>query len=331
MRDEGGVGGIVSLLAERQSVLICGHVRPDPDCIGSQLALYHALRKMGRDAEMVLADRVPDNCLFLPGSGEIRQRVAEPRPHGAAFVLDTPRPERLGSCAEDVARIPVVVNIDHHPSNILWGTHNWVDPSASATAEFIYLLIRELGLAVDAPIATCLYAGILTDTGRFCYSNTTPRAHQIAAELLRCGAAPQVVAEQIYGSDRIQKMRLLARVLGGLRIDERGVIAWVRITRGMYEESGASPQDTEGLVNYARDIAGVRVALLLEEMPDGKSVRVSMRSRDPRVDVNAIAQSYGGGGHRAAAGALIPGELEHVERQLVGRVRDEIGRLPGGA
>ncbi|MCX6355425.1 MAG: bifunctional oligoribonuclease/PAP phosphatase NrnA [Candidatus Aureabacteria bacterium] len=321
---------IAQLVREEESFLICGHVRPDPDCVGSQLALSHALRKMGRGAEVWLADRVPDNCLFLAGSSSVHQGDAPLREHRVAFVLDTPKPERLGRIAERVLRIPVIVNIDHHPSNTLWGRYNWVDPKASATSEFIQLLIHEMGIEIDREIATCLYAGILTDTGRFCYSNTSPSAHTMAAELLRYGANPEEVSRHIYGSSRIQKIRLLARVLQGLRVDDDGALAWVRITREMYGECGASTEDADGFVNYARDINGVRVAVLLEEMPGREHTRVSMRSQDSRIDVNEIAARYGGGGHHAAAGAVIPGRLEHVEEKLLGEIREAVRRAQHG-
>ena len=172
--------------------------RADADCCGSQLGLAAGVGRMGKAAEGWLSDPVPANGRFLPGSARIRvPEDAWAPPAGPAVVLDTPRPERLGRLAERVGSMPLVVNIDHHPSNIRWGTVHWVDPGASSTAELVMQLLKELGVAVDREIALCLYAGIVTDTGRFSYSNTTPFTHRAAAELIEGGADPGEIAERI--------------------------------------------------------------------------------------------------------------------------------------
>ncbi|MCX6356930.1 MAG: bifunctional oligoribonuclease/PAP phosphatase NrnA [Candidatus Aureabacteria bacterium] len=321
--DPRGITPVAALVRGGTSFLICGHVRPDPDCIGSQLALARGLSRLGKRSELWLADPVPENCRFLPGSERIRTPSADGRAFDAAFVLDTPRPERLGVIADLVRGMPVTVNVDHHPSNTRWAAHNVVDPHAGATAELIHALLAELGVSTDRDIAVCLYAGLLTDTGRFCYSNTTPGIHRMAAELIEAGVKPEKIAENIYASARIQKIRLLARVLATLERD--GALAWIRLTQAMYRESGASPEDAEGFVNYARDLEGIRVALLFEEGADGGSTRVSMRSRDARINVDRIAGRYGGGGHGAAAGAVVPGRMEDVERRVLDDVRNALG------
>ena len=329
-KDEPPVLRIARLLRERRRFLICGHVRPDADCIGSQLALAAALDRMGKTAEVWLSDPVPANCRFLPGSARIRvPEDAWAPPAGPAVVLDTPRPERLGRLAERVGSMPLVVNIDHHPSNIRWGNVHWVDPGASSTAELVMQLLKELGVAVDREIAICLYAGIVTDTGRFSYSNTTPFTHRAAAELIEGGADPGEIAERIYASHPARKVRLLAKVLGGMRLDPGGEFAWLRITPTMYAETGATPEDADGFINYARDIAGVRVAALFEEAPDGAGVRVSLRSRDAAVDVNAVAARWGGGGPRGAAGATVAGPPEEAIRRVCDEIRREIARAGG--
>lgn len=317
---------IAALIGDGASFLISGHVRPDADCIGSQLGLYLALTKLGRKAEIWMADEVPYTCRFLPSSGVIRAPRGPATNFDTALILDTPKPDRLGTVADAVAGIRVRVNIDHHPSNVRWGTHNWVDAGASATAEFVYLLLDEMAVAIDKDIATCLYAGIMTDTGKFCYSNTTAFTHRVVSELLSRGVSPSEVSDNLYCRNRPERIKLLGMVLGSLRIDEGGELAWVWIRRDMYRKSGARTQDTEGFINYARDINGVRVAVLFEEQPAGGRVRVSLRSRDRRLDVNRIAARFGGGGHAAAAGALIEGDPEGVEERLLGVIRDEISR-----
>jgi phosphoesterase RecJ-like protein len=276
---------------------------------------------------MWLPDKVPPSCLFLPGSADIRSDESSAPPADLAVVLDTPRLERLGRLADYARSLPVAVNIDHHGSNVSWGAHNWVETGASATAELIYLLLRELGVAVDLDIATCLYAGIITDTGRFCYSNTTPFTHRIAGELLRCGVSPHSTAEKLYAQNRPEKMKLLGEALSGLSVDESGGIAWLRITAEMYEKSGANSEDADGFINYARDLVGVKVAVLFEESPDRAGVRISLRSRDGRIDVDKIARKYGGGGHPAAAGAMIQGQPQVIEGRLLDDVRGAIRSL----
>lgn len=329
MSDASPLVTIARLVRGRDAFLICGHVRPDADCIGSQLALAHALASLGKKAAVWLSDPVPENCRFLPGSAAIQAPDdAETPPGDLAIALDTPRPERLGRIAERVLGMSVVVNIDHHASNIRWGNPHWVDPAMAATAEFIYLLVKELGVPIGREIAACLYAGIVTDTGRFCYSNTTPCTLRVAAELVERGADPHETYERIYASHPPRKMRLLARVLERLHVDPNGEFAWLWITRRMYAESGAGPEDTEGFVNYARDLTGVRAAALFEETRGG-GVRVSLRSRDATVDVNAIAARYGGGGHSGAAGATVAGAPEEVERRVCGDVRAALGCAGG--
>ncbi len=327
---------IARLIREHKHVAIFGHMRPDADCVGAQLALSHAILRLGGKPEMWLPDKVPPTCLFLPGSADIHSEGSPPSHEGLAVALDTPRPERLGRLSEYVRTLPVVANIDHHESNVSWGTHNWVDVRASATAELIYLLLKELGVSIDLDIATCLYAGIITDTGRFCYSNTTPFTHQLAAELLRCGLSPHSVAEKIYAQNRPEKIKLLGEVLRTLSIDEDGEIASLRITADMYEKSGARSEDAEGFINYARDLVGVKVAVLFEELPLHSGVRISLRSRDGRIDMDKIAGKYGGGGHPAAAGAVIQGQPQLIEGRLLDDVRGAIARereakrIPGG-
>lgn len=319
-------GEIAQLVKDNRSFLICGHVRPDADCIGSQLALYIALKRLGRRAEVWVEDEVPHTCLFLPASGEIRHSKPIEGKFDVTFVLDTPNPERLGRFAGHVSKMPVMVNIDHHPSNIRWGRYNWVDPRASATTELIYILLKEMGVEIDLELATCIYTGIITDTGRFCYSNTTVFTHRLAGEMLQCGVSPAKVSDRLYAQNRPVKIKLLGQVLSSLRIDDGGSLAWVWIRREMYDKTGAKSQDAEGFINYARDMEGVKVAVLLEEQTEGNHVRVSLRSRDSRIDVNKIAERFGGGGHAAAAGALIEGTDREVEDKLLDDIRRTIAR-----
>ncbi|MEJ2744787.1 MAG: bifunctional oligoribonuclease/PAP phosphatase NrnA [bacterium] len=324
MSEPSVVRDIARLIRDHKRIAIFGHMRPDADCVGSQLALYHAITRLGGGPEMWLPDKVPPTCLFLPGSADIRFEGSPAVKDGLVVVLDTPRPERLGRHAECVKGLPVVVNIDHHGSNVSWGTHNWVDTGASATAELIYPLLKELGVAVDLDIATCLYAGIITDTGRFCYSNTTSFTHQLAGELLSFGLSSHSVAERLYAQNRLEKIKLLGEVLSTLSVDEGGEIASLKITPAMYEKSGATSEDADGFINYARDLVGIKVAVLFEELPNGAGVRISLRSRDGRIDVDKIARRYGGGGHPAAAGAMIQGRPQLIERGLLDDVRRAI-------
>jgi phosphoesterase RecJ-like protein len=205
----------------------------------------------------------------------------------------------------------------HHQR--VYGEYNYLDFSAAAVGELAFLLLRELGLAIDPTIATCIYTSIVADTGGFKYDSTAPRTHRIAAELLEAGAKPYEVASAIFENESMARLALLSQVLATLHVDPSGKIASVHVTREMLEQTGAAEEDVEGMVNYARSVMGVEVGMLFRETSEG-SIRVGLRSRR-HVDVGAVAKQFGGGGHARASGCGLHTSMEEAKVRVLNAVR----------
>ena len=210
-----------------------------------------------------------------------------------------------------------LINIDHHATARPFADVNWIDPHACATAEMIFRLAREAGVNISPEVATCLYTAVLTDTGSFCFNGTTERTFALAQELVRCGADPVSIAHNVYFSTQLSKMRLLGAALNGLQRD--GSLAWMHVDRETMERCDATEEDCEGLVNYALAIKGIEVALFFREQPDGR-FRVSLRSKGA-VNVAAVAQALGGGGHECASGCAVDGPLAVAIDRLLAQLR----------
>ncbi|MEW6307732.1 MAG: bifunctional oligoribonuclease/PAP phosphatase NrnA [Bacillota bacterium] len=286
-------------------LLLLMHRNPDGDTIGSALGLGHLLRALGRDVRWACPDPIPPQYRGLPGAAEIGlTRACEPE--GETLVaLDCADLERT---ALPVAwGIPVKLNIDHHPTNTRYAEVNWVDPRAAAVGELIVRLAKRARWPVTPPVATCLYAAIMTDTGSFRHENTTSASLKSAASLVRAGASPHGLAEMLYEAKREAALRLLARALASFKRSAGGGVAYMTLTASDFAACDADEADSEGIVNYACGVAGIRVGLLFMEGKDG-SVRVGLRSR-PDIDVSAVASELGGGGHPRAAGCTVPGPL----------------------
>lgn len=309
--------------------MLTTHILPDGDAIGSCLALGLALARRGKRTDIVLEEPVPARYRFLPGVAAVRRFT--PRPGRYALVsLDSTDPSRCSCPLEAVAGAGVVVNIDHHVSNSYFGHHHLVDESASAAGEIVFSIIKGLGWGLTSDEATCLYTAVMTDTGSFRFSNTTARSHAICAELVAAGARPDRIAEEVYETRSLPATLLLTRALSSLEMDETGRIAWMSLRMEDFRDSGAGPEDTEGIVNNARMVEGVEVGLLFREMEGGR-IRVTLRSRE-FVDVSAVAALFAGGGHPRAAGCELPGPLEEAITAVLPRVREAIaGGTHGGA
>jgi len=208
-----------------------------------------------------------------------------------------------------------VINIDHHLGNQHYGAVNWVDSAAPAVGEMIYRLAQGLKLALEPETASCLYLTLVTDTGGFRFSNTTPRCHAMAADLLSVGVDPEDMYVRVYASAPAGRLRLLAEVLSTLGVDERHGLAWLSLGAGALEKHEVRQEDLDGIVEHARSIAGTRMAVFFRDLGYGK-VKVSFRSTGD-VDVNAFARQFGGGGHAKASGALISGSLEEVRERVI--------------
>jgi len=260
----------------------------------------------------------------LPGSERVHSGpeppAGFPEVFDAVIVLECPSPDRTG-LEEHLQALPVV-NIDHHLGNQHYGATNWVDTAAPAVGEMVYRLAQGLKMSLDAETASCLYLTLVTDTGGFRFSNATPVAFEAAAALVRDGAHPEQVSQWLYESQPLPVIRLAGEMLQTLEVHEGGRIATARLTPEMFAKVGASPGDSEGLIDYPRSIGGVDAVALIRQREDGTH-KVSLRSRGD-VDVEKIARHHGGGGHRNAAGFVMEGDGEAVRTQVVAALAEAL-------
>jgi bifunctional oligoribonuclease and PAP phosphatase NrnA len=313
------VDEIASFLLERNRFLITSHARPDGDSVASQLALAAALIQLGKSVEILNADPPPPNYRMLPEIDRLRVGRRAEGAFDASIVLECNNLERTE--VENLEGYPAV-NIDHHPVNDRFGVLNWVDPSASAVGEMLFHLFRALPLRMTPEIAANLYTAILTDTGSFQFSNTRAETFRVAAELVEAGADPGRVARDVMMNQSESRLRLLARLLGTLEFDTSRRVAWITLDRRMLDETGAAENDTEGLVNYPLSVDRVEVCAFFREI-DAESYRVSLRSKGD-LDVGGLAQQFGGGGHRNAAGLTAEGRYPEVRDTIVRELRNLI-------
>ncbi|MDP6530028.1 MAG: bifunctional oligoribonuclease/PAP phosphatase NrnA [Gemmatimonadota bacterium] len=311
---------VLEFVQEYDGFRILAHRDPDGDSLGSQLGLANILRATNKSCEVLVHGPLPASYDFLPGVDQVLESPAGRMPDGhAVIVLDSTSPERLGPLQSAVEEGVPLLNIDHHPDNTRFGNVAWVDPTAAATAQLIAELASAASLPVSPGAAFCLYTGLLTDTGRFTFSNTDARALEVAAGLVRHGADPRGIATQIYERLPAAGVRLLGKALDSLEVTGDGRVGVLLVTRKMLAETGASTQDSEGFATFARSIRGVRVGLFLRETVEG-DVKVSFRSNEG-VQIDGLAGRFGGGGHAAAAGARIPGPIEEAKEVLLQAIK----------
>ena len=312
-------------LREGVRFAVLGHVRPDGDALGSQLALGLSLKQLGKDVRIWNEEGMLEKYSFLPNANLLTKPPAEPEDVDVAIALDTAIQNRLGNSLAAVRSAKVWINIDHHPSNPGYGDLVYIDPNSPATGQILFELIKSEKLPIDAAIAENLYVAISTDTGSFQYPNTTARTFEIAAELVRAGVDVGRVSQLTYENYPRRRVELLRDLLGTMRFDANDRVASFSLSLATAKKLGVLPEDNEGLIDHLRAIRGVIVAVFFEELADGK-VRVSMRSKSEKVNVCAICKKFGGGGHVLAAGARVRGSLAEVERKILEEVRDVVGR-----
>ena len=305
-------------------VALSTHINADGDGCGSEAALVRLLAQRDIEAWIVNPTPWPAMFDFLLGD-DVRDRSAEGaaalREADVLMVVDISDVKRLGTLADAVRALDVPkLVIDHHvATDEPAGTIVFSDTTACATGELVFDLAVTLGLEITEPVARALYAAILTDTGGFRFSNTTPRAHAVAARLLAAGVDPEAMYRRVYASVPFGKLQLLREALETLAVDESIGLAWISVPAGALEQHQLRSEDLEGLVEHPRSIVGTRLALFFRDLGHGK-VKVSFRSTGD-VDVNAFARRFGGGGHARAAGALIPGRLDEVRERVIREAR----------
>ena len=315
------------LVAGRR-VALSTHMNADGDGCGSETALARLLAQRGLESKIVNPTPWPSLFDFLLGDAAVdatEKGAAALTDIDLLVVVDISDVKRLGNLTEAVRRltIPKIV-IDHHVgSDDPAGSIVLADTTACATGELVYDLACELDLEITPEIARSLYAAILTDTGAFRYSNTTPRSHAIAAELLSHGVDPEEMYQRVYASAPAGRVRLLAEVLSSLGVDEECGVAWLTMAAGSLERHGVRSEDLDGIVEHARSIAGTRMAIFFRDLGYGK-VKISFRSTGD-VDVNRFARTFGGGGHVKASGALVAGTLDDVRDRVVSEAKQFLG------
>ncbi|MCA9665390.1 MAG: 30S ribosome-binding factor RbfA [Myxococcales bacterium] len=310
---------VAQLLDEAERVLIASHRNPDGDAIGSTLGIYQALRGLGKTVTPYNPDPVPEAFRFLPGAHDVVQDIGE-TPFDLTLVLDC-SDDRIfadGAPPIDRALLGTVVVVDHHKTLGDIGDYVYCDASAAAVGLLMHRLLRELKVELTYDIAEPLYTSLMSDTGSFRYQNTNPEAMRVGADLLEHGVDPWRIASNLYESRPPSQLKLLARVLGTLSVSDDGKAAALTVTEEMLDETGCTDDMVDGFVNFARGVSGVEVAMLLR--PRGGAVRLSMRSRG-NIDVSAVAERFGGGGHKNAAGATVPDtSVERLRSQLFAAV-----------
>jgi len=312
-------------LREHQRFAVLSHVRPDGDALGSALALGLSLKKLGKDVRIWNEEGMLEKYSFLPRAELLTKPPSEPQDVDVIVALDTAIQNRLGTTLASIRSTELCINIDHHPSNPQYGDIAYIDSKSPATGQILFELIKSEKLPMDSDIATNLYVAISTDTGSFQYPNTTARTFEIAAELVREGVDVGRVSQQTYENYPRRRIELLRDLLGTMRFHADHRVASFSLTLATAKRLGVLPEDNEGLIDHLRAIRGVIVAIFFEELVDGK-VRVSMRSKTDKVNVCAICEKFGGGGHVLAAGARVKGTLAEVEKKILEEVCDVVGR-----
>jgi phosphoesterase RecJ-like protein len=308
-----GLAEVVTLVRAGRRFLVAGHANPDGDALGSMLATAHGLRALGKEVVLYDRDGAPKRLAFLPGAGEIVHAVpVDDRPFDATLVHDTGDAKLLGEGFPPPSVTGPLVVVDHHASVRPFGDVSLRDASAAAVGVIVARLLEALGVPLSKPIAECLWCSLVSDTGWFRYSSTNAEALRLATACVEAGAVPWEFARKSEEATPATRLKLLARVLDTLEVV--GTTALLTLTRAMCAATGASADQAEGFVGYARGLAGVEVGVMLYEADGG--VRVSLRSKGS-VDVAALAERFGGGGHRAAAGCFIAGTVADARARIL--------------
>jgi len=305
---------VVAAIKRNKRFLITAHVNLEGDALGSELAFLGLLKALGKEAVIVNEDPVPYGYDFLPGADKIIQyRENMENPGFDCFVaLDCSNLKRCGEVYRLNNRGNPVINIDHHVSNDFFADINWVEPHLSSACEMVYLLYSNIGVPLNKAVALCLYAGLLTDTGSFRYSNTTSSVHMIAARLLEYGIDASDVYRRIYSSIPAQDIKLLAQILPKMKFSCGGKVVWFSVPGRILRKTKPVFDLSENILNFGRSVGGTEVVILFKEnLGSKKEVRVNFRS-DGKINVNIIAKIFGGGGHRTASACTVSGTLKSV-------------------
>jgi phosphoesterase RecJ-like protein len=312
---------IVDAIHSRRRFVLSSHAKPDGDSIGSQLAMAFALRELGKQVSVVNVDAAPSPWMSFPGVADIDIADHVTGTFDAAIIMECGAVSRTGVGGLDRQ---FLINIDHHPDNTRYGDINWFDGTAAACGEMVYEAVRALGVPLSRDIATHIYLAILTDTGSFHYSSISPRTFDICRETLVAGVDPILVARTAYESYGIGRLKLTGALLSAMQLDPSGRIAIFYLDHEMVRAAECTYEDTEGLVNLPLNVNTIKAVVLFKQA-DGDEYRVSMRSKGD-IDVGAVAKSFGGGGHKNAAGCTVRGGIDSLQKLFVDKVEKAIDR-----
>ena len=310
---------IIEGIRGSQTICVVGHIRPDGDCVGSQLGVTLALQNEGKKVCCWNEDPIPEKYRFL----DPHHLVQKPKPglhFDCVVATDAASLERLGRVNKCIEHRKLLINIDHHESNTRYADINWVSAREPSTGELIFRLLKTAKWPITRPIADCLFTAVSTDTGSFQYPTTTPGTYHVAGELVRRGADLAKICDEVYQSFPLSRMGLLRHIYKKFRLTHENQIAYVWLKKADFARAGAESSETEGLIDHIRAIAPVVVACVFEEI-EPELTRISLRSKSDKVNVNEIAAQFNGGGHPAAAGARIPGKPLAIQRRVLAAIR----------
>jgi phosphoesterase RecJ-like protein len=315
------MNSIIQQFNNSNKIIVVTHTHPDGDAIGSLIAMGMSLEALNKKITLYCESLIPAVYRFLPEVHRVVNKIGNLN-YDMAVILDCGDLSRVGQTVSYLEQIPVIVNIDHHVTNTRFGHLQLIDTSACATAEIVYRLIKQMGLTFSKSVATSIYTGILADTGSFRFSNTNKAAFAICQEMVEIGVDPHNIAQHVYGTYSLSRIKLLNLALDSIELSENGKLSIMTLTQKMFDETNTKPEDVDGLINYAQRIEDVEVAALIQEHHNGNEnsrttnrFHVSLRS-DGTFDVAAIAAMFGGGGHSSAAGFSIEETLSSVKSRI---------------
>lgn len=309
---------IAALLKEGQTFCLSGHQNPDGDVIGSSLAMASLIRRLDskKRVDLLNAGHPPRNVSFLPGADQVKSVQKVDGKYDVLIVFECSGADRMGNIIDFGTQVGSVINIDHHLHNPNFGHVNFVEPHTSSTAELIYKIFEHMEMPLTVDEATCLYTGMVSDTGWFRYGNTISQTHEIAAKLLAAGVPVASLSERIYLSKSEVGVRLLAWCLTNLKLSHGRKVAMMSLPRKVFVEMGASPDDIDEIVNAGLSIASVQISAFLKEKDNPPAIKISLRSKGD-MDINQVARKFGGGGHRNASGCAIEMDLASAEQAIL--------------
>ena len=315
------MNSIIQQFNTSNKIIVVTHTHPDGDAIGSLIAMGMSLEALNKKITLYCESLIPAVYRFLPEVHRVVNKIGNLN-YDMAVILDCGDLSRVGQTVSYLEQIPVIVNIDHHVTNTRFGHLQLIDTSACATAEIVYRLIKQMGLPFSKSVATSIYTGILADTGSFRFSNTNKAAFAICQEMVEIGVDPHNIAQHVYGTYSLSRIKLLNLALDSIELSENGKLSIMTLTQKMFDETNTKSEDVDGLINYAQRIEDVEVAALIQEHQNGNEnsrttnrFHVSLRS-DGTFDVAAIAAMFGGGGHSSAAGFSIEETLSSVKSRI---------------